>query len=103
VTLAVGFLAIAGLFQVVDGAQVIGAGMLRGLHDTRVPMVFAALGYWGFGFPLAVLLGFWTDLAGRGIWFGLAAGLGIVAVLMTVRWMMRERLGLTGIARIPLR
>jgi MATE family multidrug resistance protein len=103
VTLAVGFLAIAGLFQVVDGAQVIGAGMLRGLHDTRVPMVFAALGYWGFGFPLAVLLGFWTDLAGRGIWFGLAAGLGIVAVLMTVRWMMRERLGLTGIARIPVR
>jgi MATE family multidrug resistance protein len=103
VTLAVSFLAIAGLFQVVDGAQVIGSGMLRGLHDTRIPMVFAALGYWGVGLPLAIFLGFWTDLAGEGIWIGLAAGLGVVAVLMTVRWIMRERLGLTGIARIPVR
>jgi MATE family multidrug resistance protein len=103
IPLAVAFLAIAGLFQVVDGAQVIGAGMLRGLHDTRIPMVFAGLGYWGVGLPLAIFLGFWTDLAGQGIWIGLAAGLGVVAALMTVRWMMRERLGLTGVARIPVR
>jgi MATE family multidrug resistance protein len=84
------------LFQVFDGAQAIGSGMLRGLHDTRVPMVFAAVGYWGIGLSLAVLLGFATPLAGIGIWIGLAAGLAAVAVMMTTRWIMRERLGLTG-------
>ena len=42
---AVGYLAVAAIFQIVDGAQVLGAGM-RGLHDTRVPMVYAAIGYW---------------------------------------------------------
>ena len=92
--IAVTFLVFAGLFQVFDGAQAIGAGMLRGLHDTRVPMIFAALGYWGIGIPLGVVLGFWTSLAGSGIWIGLASGLASVAVLMTVRWIRRERLGL---------
>ena len=93
--LAVTFLAFAALFQVFDGAQAIGAGMLRGLHDTRVPMVFAAVGFWGIGLPLGAVLGFATTLSGVGIWIGLAAGLASVATLMTVRWIMRERLGLT--------
>ena len=70
--------------------------MLRGLHDTRVPMLFAALGYWGIGLPLGVVLGFPLGLGGAGIWIGLATGLAVVAVLMTARWIMRERLGLTG-------
>lgn len=95
VALAVPFLAVAGFFQIFDGAQAIGAGMLRGLHDTRVPMVFAAVGYWGIGLSLAAFLGFATPLAGIGIWIGLAAGLASVAFLMTTRWIMRERLGLT--------
>lgn len=95
VALAVSYLAVAGFFQIFDGAQAIGAGMLRGLHDTRVPMIFAAIGYWGIGLSLAVLLGFATTLAGVGIWIGLAAGLASVAALMTVRWALRERLGLT--------
>jgi MATE family multidrug resistance protein len=98
VALAVSFLAFAGFFQVFDGAQTIGSGMLRGLHDTRVPMVFAAIGYWGIGLPLGVVLGFATPLAGAGIWIGLAAGLAAVASLMTARWVMRERLGLTAAA-----
>lgn len=95
ISLAVGFLAVAGFFQIFDGAQVIGAGMLRGLHDTRIPMVFAAIGYWGIGLPLAAYLGLATALAGAGVWLGLAAGLASVAVFMTARWMRRERLGLT--------
>ena len=49
--------------------------MLRGLHDTRVPMIFAALGYWGIGLPLGVVLGFPLGLEGVGIWIGLASGL----------------------------
>lgn len=95
VALAVSYLAVAGFFQIFDGAQAIGSGMLRGLHDTRVPMIFAAIGYWGIGLTLAVLLGFATTLAGIGIWIGLAAGLASVAAMMTVRWTMRDRLGLT--------
>jgi len=95
VALAVSFLGIAALFQVADGAQAVAAGMLRGLQDTRIPMLIAAFGYWGAGFGLALLLGFGLDLGGRGIWIGLAAALVTVAVLMLARWLMRERLGLT--------
>jgi MATE family multidrug resistance protein len=93
--LAVTFLAFAALFQLADAAQVVGAGMLRGLHDTRVPMLIAAFGYWGIGLPLAIVLAFPLGLGGVGIWIGLATSLAAVAIMMTVRWAMRERLGLT--------
>jgi MATE family multidrug resistance protein len=59
-------------------------------------MLFAALGYWGIGLPLGVVLAFPLGFAGAGIWTGLAAGLAAVAALMTGRWIMRERLHLTG-------
>jgi len=92
--LAVTFLAVAAAFQLVDGAQVIGAGALRGLKDTRVPMVYALAGYWGVGFVAAALLGFALDLEGLGIWIGLGLGLAAVALLMVWRFARRERLGL---------
>lgn len=92
--LAVTFLALAGVFQVVDGAQVVGQGCLRGLKDTRVPMVFAGVGYWVLGLPVGALLAFGTGLNGAGLWLGLACGLAIVAVLVVWRWMRREALGL---------
>jgi MATE family multidrug resistance protein len=92
--LAVTFLAIAALFQLADGAQVVALGMLRGLQDARAPMILAALGYWGIGLPFGVVLAFPFGLAGAGIWIGLATGLVVVAVLMTARWYLRERLGL---------
>ncbi len=91
VGLAVAFTMLAGFFQLVDGAQAVTAGMLRGLHDTRVPMIFAAIGYWGIGLPFGALLAFWGKWEGAGIWVGLATGLAVVAVLMTSRWIMRER------------
>ncbi len=93
--LAVTFLAVAAVFQIVDGAQAVGSGMLRGLHDARVPMIFAGLGYWGVGLPLGAILAFPLHFGGVGIWIGLASGLAVVAVLMTSRWFMRERLRLT--------
>ena len=65
---------IAALFQIVDGWQVVGAGMLRGLHDTRVPMVFALFGYWAIGLGVGVALAFSMDWRGIGIWTGLAVG-----------------------------
>lgn len=92
--LASSYLAVAAIFQIVDGAQVMGAGMLRGLHDTRVPMIYAAIGYWGLGLPAGAALAFWAGWRGEGIWSGLAIGLGVVAVLVTRRWLRRERLGL---------
>ena len=70
------------LFQIVDGAQAVAAGMLRGLHDTKVPMIYAAIGYWGVGLPLGVLLAFHVGLKGVGIWIGLSSGLAVVAVLL---------------------
>jgi MATE family multidrug resistance protein len=92
--LAMLFLFYAAVFQIVDGAQVIGSSILRGLGDTRLPMIFAGLGYWGIGLPLSAALGFLTPLAGRGIWIGLAIGLTVVSVMMLWRWWARERLGL---------
>jgi multidrug resistance protein, MATE family len=94
VALAIKFLFVAGLFQIFDGAQVVGAGMLRGLHDTRWPMVFAAFGYWAIGIGAGYWLAFERGWNGVGIWAGLAIGLGIVALLMLSRWLMRHRLGL---------
>jgi MATE family multidrug resistance protein len=96
--LAVSFLRVAAAFQLVDGAQVIGAGMLRGLHDTRWPLLFALVGYWVIGLGIGVWLAFARDWNGVGIWVGLASGLAAVAVLMLARWVVRGRLGLTKFA-----
>ena len=94
IALAVSFLRVAAAFQLVDGAQVIGAGMLRGLHDTRWPLLFALVGYWIVGLGIGSWLAFAADWQGLGIWIGLASGLACVAVLMLARWLMRKRLGL---------
>jgi len=88
------FLAVAAVFQLVDGAQAVGAGVLRGLQDTRVPMLIALFGYWVIGFGGSIGLGFWTPLAGAGVWWGLAIGLAVVALLLLLRWRARERIGL---------
>jgi MATE family multidrug resistance protein len=98
IALAVSFLKVAAAFQLADGAQVIGAGMLRGLHDTRWPLLFALFGYWIVGLGIGAWLGFAADWKGVGIWIGLASGLGVVAALMLARWLLRDRLGLTRFA-----
>lgn len=94
VPLALSYLVIAAIFQLVDGAQVVLAGALRGLQDTRAPMVIAGFGYWGVGFVTAVLLGFGLHWQGVGIWIGLASGLLAVSVMLMWRWARRETLGL---------
>jgi len=99
IALAVSFLRVAAAFQLVDGAQVIGAGMLRGLHDTRWPLLFALVGYWVVGLGIGSWLAFAADWKGLGIWIGLASGLASVAALMLARWLMRDRLGLTRLKR----
>ena len=94
VRLGTAYLAMCALFQLFDCTQAITAGALRGLRDTRVPMLFAGFGYWVIGLGVGVLLAFPGRLAGVGIWAGLASGLGTVAVLLIVRWARRGKLGL---------
>jgi len=94
IALGVSFLGVAAVFQIVDGAQVVGAGMLRGLHDTRIPMLFTLIGYWGIGIGVGAWLAFAQGWGGVGLWTGLAVGLAIVSVLMLWRWRRREQLGL---------
>ncbi|HTI17875.1 MAG TPA: MATE family efflux transporter [Trinickia sp.] len=91
--LAAALLGIAAVFQIVDGMQTIGSGCLRGLKDTRIPMLAATLGYWGIGFPTGYWLAFHAGLGARGLWWGLAAGLASVAVLMTLRFERMTRRG----------
>jgi multidrug resistance protein, MATE family len=86
VALASSLLGVAAIFQIVDGMQTVGSGCLRGLKDTRVPMLVAAFGYWGIGFPTGYTLAFHFGLGARGLWWGLAAGLASVALLMTLRF-----------------
>jgi len=99
--LAATYLGIAGIFQLADGAQVVAAHSLRGLSDTRTPMLLAFLGYWLVGLPTAYVLGFVFDLRGTGVWIGLAVGLGFVAVLLVGRFALRERLGLLSKLAVP--
>ncbi|MCB2088340.1 MAG: MATE family efflux transporter [Sphingomonadaceae bacterium] len=94
VSFALRYLLIAAAFQLVDGLQAVAAGALRGLQDTRMPMVIALFSYWVPGMGMALWLGFRTPLQGTGVWIGLAAGLSFAAVLLLWRWTRRERLGL---------
>ncbi len=92
--LAVQYLFVAALFQLVDGAQIVTAGALRGLQDTRTPMIIAGFGYWVVGFGAAIVLGFNAGWQGVGIWTGLAVGLLVVSALLLWRWSRRADWGL---------
>jgi len=79
-------LLMAGIFQLVDAAQVMALGLLRGLRDTKVPMSFAVFSYWVIGVPCSYLLGFVFQFEGAGVWGGLVIGLAVAAILMTERF-----------------
>jgi len=82
----VSFLYVAALFQIVDGAQVVGSAALRGLRDTRIPMLLAGAGYWVVGFTASAVLAFPLGLGGIGVWLGLALGIAAAAVLLVYRF-----------------
>ncbi len=83
-------LAIAALFQLVDAAQVMALGLLRGVRDTAVPMVMAAISYWGVGIPGAWVMGFALGWGGAGVWLGLTLGLACAGVLLMTRFWRRS-------------
>jgi MATE family multidrug resistance protein len=91
---AIRYMLVAAAFQLFDGIQAVAAGALRGLQDTRVPMLIAIFSYWVPGYGVAIWLGFYTPLEGTGVWIGLAIGLVFSAFLLTWRWSKRESLGL---------
>jgi len=86
VTLAGALLAIGGTFFITDGLQTIAAGALRGMNDTRIPLAFAAVSYWGIGFCSAYALAFHTTLGASGVWIGLSLGTFVYAMLLVWRF-----------------
>ena len=82
-------LILAALFQAADAGQVMALGYLRGLQDTRTPMVLAAVSYWVVGMPAAYLLTFPLGLGATGVWLGLSAGLTVAGVLLMARFWRR--------------
>ncbi len=88
--LGVTLVALAALFQVGDAGQVMALGFLRGMQDTRGPMVLAAISYWGIGMPLSYVLGFPLGLGATGIWIGLVIGLFFAAGLLLARFWRRS-------------
>lgn len=89
--LAVTFLHVAAAFQLVDGIQVTAGMSLRGLKDARGPMWLAGASYWLAGAPMCLLLGFGAHMKGFGIWLGLAFGLAVAAVTLTIRFMILSK------------
>jgi MATE family multidrug resistance protein len=92
-TLASSLLLYAAAFQFPDGIQVLSAGALRGLKDTRVPMLLAACAYWGVGMPLGAGLGLGLGWGPRGMWIGLIAGLVVASILLGARFLRSSRDG----------
>jgi MATE family multidrug resistance protein len=76
---------IAGVFQIFDGLQVVSTGILRGAGDTRVPAAAGLVGYWLIGMPISLGLGFGLERGAAGLWWGLVAGLGTVALFLLAR------------------
>jgi MATE family multidrug resistance protein len=92
-TLTYQLLLVLCAFLIFDGLQSVGNGVLRGLKDTRTPMLMGLFGYWLLGLPIALVLGFPLGLGPSGIWLGILAGITSVACLLVWRWRRRMTLG----------
>ena len=86
ILIGVPLLAIAAIFQIADGLQVVVLGLLRGVKDTAIPMVITAICYWGVGIPCSYLFGFIFNWGGNGVWFGLVIGLTLASIFLIIRY-----------------
>src|ERR1700716_135776 len=84
-------LMVGATFFVADGIQTVAAGALRGMNDTRLPLLFAAVSYWLIGFPVAYGLAFRTELGAAGVWVGLSCGTAVYAILLILRFRLLAR------------
>ncbi len=91
IELTAALLLVGATFFIADGIQTVVAGALRGLNDTRVPLLFAAISYWLVGFPAACGLGFRTSLGAIGVWIGLSCGTALYAALLILRFRLLTR------------
>ena len=98
--LAASLIPIAGVFQVFDGIQVVSIGILRGVADTRAPMVINVLGFWLVGLPVSAALGFGAGAGPRGLWWGLTVGLMLVALVLI--WRVRQRFSGQAVRRVVI-
>lgn len=86
IAMSASLLIIAGMFQLSDGIQVAGLGVLRGLEDVKFPTLITLVAYWVIGLPLGYFLAFELDMAEKGIWYGLLIGLSLTAVILFYRF-----------------
>ena len=82
-------LMVAAVFQLFDGLQAVATGVLRGLGDTRTPMIWNLAGHWFVGLPLGYVLCFTVGIGVIGLWWGLSTGLIICGVSLVVAWSRR--------------
>lgn len=88
---AIGLVMIAGVFQIVDGVQVVGTGALRGAGDTLVPAVLHGAAMWLVGLPVGLYLGFVQGMGAAGLWWGLTLGLGAASAVVSGRFWVQSR------------
>ena len=86
IAIGVSLLSVAALFQFADSAQVNALGLLRGVQDTKVPMLLAAVAYWPLGMGSSYLFGFVFEMGAVGVWLGLVVGLAVAGALMMHRF-----------------
>ena len=91
ISIASSLLIIAALFQLSDGVQAVGIGILRGLTDVKIPTAITFIAYWIVGLPTGYLLGFIFGLNVQGVWIGLLAGLTTSAILLTLRFNIKSK------------
>jgi len=91
ISIAAQLLILAGFFQLFDGTQVVGLGVLRGLGDVNMPTFITLLSYWVVGIPVGYLLGFKLEMGVEGIWYGLTFGLLTASILLFIRFQNRTK------------
>jgi MATE family multidrug resistance protein len=89
IALSAQLILVAGIFQVSDSLQAIGAGLCRGIKDVRVPSVLVTIAYWIIGIPAGYLLAFKLHMGASGIWWGFVVGLSVAAILLNLRFLKR--------------
>lgn len=89
ITIGAALLVVAAFFQLADSGQVVTLGLLRGIQDTKVPMIMAAISYWCVGIPAGYFFGFHLDMGGTGIWAGLICGLMVAFTMLAWRYWSR--------------